>query len=253
MMFVLKNNLSNVHTHAFDCSPLLQKKEQMEMLSSEQQTNGDVFRMFTHNARISRTNRFVEALSDYQSLPTTSNPVVAEVVLANVAEQSRQLVDAHPDTVAALGAMRMCVRCRRLYKESENIGQWKCSYHIGRVNEMLGRYTCCDKPASHAAFGCRRCDHADLNAPHLLHYYPTTASGGGRHCALVPRFVTMYVLQPQRESIVSTEILDASWSVHDIRAASDVKGEREEALYRNYLRAKNTLYVARADYTLQQQ
>lgn len=58
---------------------------------------------------------------------------------------------------------RKCVRCGRAYKESDNIGSWRCVEHVGGYDPVRRLYDCCDNNNA----GCVVCDHAEsLQTPY---------------------------------------------------------------------------------------
>jgi hypothetical protein len=77
----------------------------------------------------------------------------------------------------------VCVNCGMSYKESDNIGRWKCSQHPYFPSVSVGGiWPCCGKLSKPKPVpmggGCVRCDHTVLNC-----------SYDSRHDIPLPKFV----------------------------------------------------------------
>ncbi len=52
---------------------------------------------------------------------------------------------------------RVCFRCKKPYREIDNIGSWQCLEHTQSFDANRRIYPCCDSTRT----GCVVCDHAD--------------------------------------------------------------------------------------------
>lgn len=64
-----------------------------------------------------------------------------------------------------------CVNCGMIYRESENIGRWKCSQHVQFPEINRGEiWTCCKRKSKGRPwpinYGCVKSDHTVLNCPY---------------------------------------------------------------------------------------
>jgi len=57
---------------------------------------------------------------------------------------------------------RVCFRCGAIFVERDNMGQWKCTYHPGRICDHV--WDCCNQPVQPGTLyysnGCKGADHA---------------------------------------------------------------------------------------------
>lgn len=67
------------------------------------------------------------------------------------------------------GETRMCSRCMCVFKEKDNIGQWKCCYHPGKIlqgRKLMSLWDCCDGVVHTGSYkhanGCRKADHSPM-------------------------------------------------------------------------------------------
>lgn len=58
----------------------------------------------------------------------------------------------------------LCTRCGLTFRPCDNYGTWHCRQHLGVVDPMTDRYTCCNIHPAHekqrGPRGCLPCDHS---------------------------------------------------------------------------------------------
>lgn len=126
---------------------------------------------------------------------------------------------------------RKCALCPLYFRESENIGQWRCRYHSRRLRRSDGsspqRYECCDGTVQSA--GCVECDHVEDRNEY---------ADGASPLLLVPRFFLNSSQAVTRAPIlasvlfapdVKAELGNGIWQHRDFRDPADIRPSAEDA------------------------
>lgn len=174
-------------------------------------------------------------------------------------ELHRYIRDAHRHTIADLRRPRTCVLCKMQYRERENIGQWQCSYHPGRMGLACSRpsdgylngtlfqvWSCCGK--DNWARGCTRCDHADEQFGPSICILATVPQFLLALKSEQPKDAALCVVAPRPVTIVDGP--SSAWICPDIRNERDIRNELEERHYREEMIGPSAppVYVMRMDY-----
>lgn len=83
-------------------------------------------------------------------------------VVASTADRTAMFLRANPITVEWLDREKQCVRCRKMFRERDNIGAWQCNDHLEPISRdpqrpLVEWRACCRRPPLSA--GCRPADH----------------------------------------------------------------------------------------------
>lgn len=152
---------------------------------------------------------------------------------------------------------RKCVLCALQYRESDNIGQWRCRYHTANLayveNSPVKRYLCCRKPIGSA--GCVACDHTEEQSTYA----------GPTPLLLVPRFFLQsretVTRPPIAASVLAvTDVAESlecpMWTHVEFRDPADIRPHEEEpgpkgdteSRMRQHILLDNPVLVLRANH-----